>query len=414
MASSPALLSVSKQFVHSYYKILHQSPHELHRFYKESSSFTCGSEATYGASEETVCGLEGITKKIQQLEFQNCRVTLSVVDAQSSVQGGIIIMVVGHLSNREESPRKFVQTFYLAEQSSTTSKGYYVHNDIFRYLDEPQEETEDQENEEQEEFAPPEPSPPQEVNKSKESRPAVSEETHAPKVQKEVLQQSESPKPTPVAATANIQEREESPKPSAPVKKVAPAAPVEDNKLPISWAGVISKAQPQADQPNAASVVVNKGAVPSVAPQKTAATPARKEERPAGNASLFVSNVPFTATEEQVRAIFTKFGEVKSVSVNNNKGLAFIDMANPDIALRAIDSGRNGELALEGRTLSVAEKKPQKQGGSFRGDKDRGDQRGPRVDKRDQRGDRGERGERVDRGERINGKTSAPREQRRQ
>jgi len=132
-----------------------------------------------------------------------------------------------------------------------------------------------------------------------------------------------------------------------------------------------------------------------------------------------VSNVPFTATEEQVRAIFTKFGEVKSVSVNSNKGLAFIDMANPDIALRAIDSGRSGELALEGRTLKVEEKKPPKQGG-FRGDKDRVDQRGPRVDKRDQRGGErgGERvvggGERVDRGERINGKTSAPRDQRRQ
>jgi len=411
MASSGStLLSVSKQFVHSYYKILHQSPQELHRFYKEGSSFTCGSEATYGASEETVSGLEAITKKIQQLDFQNCRVTLSVVDAQSSVQGGIIIMVVGHLANKEESPRKFVQTFYLAEQSSTTSRGYYVHNDIFRYIDEAQgEDLEEEGDEEQEEIVAPEPSPPKEVNKPKESRPTVSEETPAPKVQKEAPQQAEpSPKPTPVAATNTNQEREESPKPSAPVKKTAPAAPVEDSKT-ISWAGLISKAQPQAEQTNAASVV-NKGTPPAAAPQKAASSAPRKEERPAGNASLFVSNVPFNATEEQVRAIFAKFGEIKSVSVNNNKGLAFIDMANPDIALRAIDSGRNGELAMDGRTLSVAEKKPQKQGGSFRGEKDRGDQRGPRVDKRD----RGDRGERVDRGERINGKTSAPREQRRQ
>jgi RNA recognition motif-containing protein len=402
MASSPTLLSVSKQFVHSFYKILHQSPQELHRFYKESSSFTYGSEATYGTSDETVSGLEGITKKIQQLEFQNCRVTLSVVDAQSSIQGGIIIMVVGHLSNREESPRKFVQTFYLAEQSNATSRGYYVQNDIFRYLDEPQEESEGQEGEQQKEFAPSEPSPPPEVNK--ESRPAVSEETPVSKVQKEAPQQSEpSPKPTPVATGANIQDREESAKPPAPVKKVTPPAPIEDNK-PISWAGVISKAQPQAE-PSTAPAIVNKSTVS----QKATAAPARKEaERPAGNASLFVSNVPFSATEEQVRAIFVQFGEVKSVSVNTNKGLAFIDMATADIALKAIDSGRNGELVLEGRTLSVVEKKPQKQGGSFRGDKD---QRGPRIDKKDQRGDKGDR---VDRGERINGKTSAPREQRRQ
>jgi hypothetical protein len=59
-------------------------------------------------------------------------VTLSVVDCQASQSGGIIVVVVGYLSNNGENPRKFVQTFFLAEQS----KGYFVLNDIFRYIEE--------------------------------------------------------------------------------------------------------------------------------------------------------------------------------------------------------------------------------------------------------------------------------------
>lgn len=54
------------------------------------------------------------------------------VDAQSSANGGIIIQVIGEMSNHGEAWRKFVQTFFLAEQPN----GYFVLNDIFRFLKE--------------------------------------------------------------------------------------------------------------------------------------------------------------------------------------------------------------------------------------------------------------------------------------
>ena len=54
------------------------------------------------------------------------------VDAQSSANGGIIIQVIGEMSNNSEAWRKFAQTFFLAEQPN----GYFVLNDIFRYLKE--------------------------------------------------------------------------------------------------------------------------------------------------------------------------------------------------------------------------------------------------------------------------------------
>lgn len=56
------------------------------------------------------------------------------VDSQASFDN-ILVAVVGEISNKSEPSRKFVQTFVLAEQPN----GYYVLNDIFRYLTEDEE-----------------------------------------------------------------------------------------------------------------------------------------------------------------------------------------------------------------------------------------------------------------------------------
>ena len=61
------------------------------------------------------------------------------MDAQSSANGGIIIQVIGEMSNHGDPWRKFVQTFFLAEQPN----GYFVLNDIFRFLKEETVESDD-------------------------------------------------------------------------------------------------------------------------------------------------------------------------------------------------------------------------------------------------------------------------------
>lgn len=88
--------------------------------------------------------LQEIHAGITSIGFQDCKVFIHSVDAQSSANGGIIIQVIGEMSNKGESWKKFVQTFFLAEQPN----GYFVLNDIFRFLkeetveDEPSEESE--------------------------------------------------------------------------------------------------------------------------------------------------------------------------------------------------------------------------------------------------------------------------------
>ena len=51
------------------------------------------------------------------------------MDSQESLKN-ILVQVIGEISNKAKPHRKFVQTFVLAEQPS----GYYVLNDIFRYI----------------------------------------------------------------------------------------------------------------------------------------------------------------------------------------------------------------------------------------------------------------------------------------
>ncbi|TFK19443.1 hypothetical protein FA15DRAFT_682941 [Coprinopsis marcescibilis] len=120
---------VGWQFVPQYYTFVNKEPHRLHCFYKKESTFIHGTEGEEG---KPCYGQQEIHKKISAIGFQDCKVFIHSVDAQSSANGGIIIQVIGEMSNRNEPWRKFVQTFFLAEQPN----GYFVLNDIFRFLKE--------------------------------------------------------------------------------------------------------------------------------------------------------------------------------------------------------------------------------------------------------------------------------------
>jgi hypothetical protein len=76
-----------------------------------------------------------IQERIKALDFSDCKVRVSNVDSQAS-SDNIVIQVIGETSNKGGEPKKFVQTFVLARQTS----GYFVLNDIFRYIKEEVEE----------------------------------------------------------------------------------------------------------------------------------------------------------------------------------------------------------------------------------------------------------------------------------
>jgi RNA recognition motif-containing protein len=73
---------------------------------------------------------------------------------------------------------------------------------------------------------------------------------------------------------------------------------------------------------------------------------------------IFVGNLPFSANEADVRALFAQYGTVESFALITDRdtgrprGFGFVEMANADAA-RAIQ-GLNGHT-IDGRALKVNE-----------------------------------------------------------
>ncbi|MBV9344246.1 MAG: RNA-binding protein [Gammaproteobacteria bacterium] len=85
---------------------------------------------------------------------------------------------------------------------------------------------------------------------------------------------------------------------------------------------------------------------------------------------LYVGNLPFTATEEGVRALFAAHGAVEKVSLITDRdtgrprGFGFVEMSNAD-ASRAMQA-LNGK-DFEGRALKVNEAQERERSGGGRG-----------------------------------------------
>lgn len=87
---------------------------------------------------------------------------------------------------------------------------------------------------------------------------------------------------------------------------------------------------------------------------------------------LYVGNLPFGASEEDLKNLFTEAGAVESVKIvvdaysGRSRGFGFVEMASKAEGEKAI-SLLNGKTFME-RALVVNEARPQKKkGGEFRG-----------------------------------------------
>ncbi|XP_068305682.1 nuclear transport factor 2-like isoform X1 [Pyrus communis] len=127
-APAPSAQLVGNAFVEQYYHILHQSPQLVHRFYQDSSSL---SRPDTKGNMSTVTTMQAIGEKIQSLNYGDYTAEIKTADSQESYEKGVIVLVTGCLTGKDNVGRKFAQTFFLAPQE----KGYYVLNDVFRYIE---------------------------------------------------------------------------------------------------------------------------------------------------------------------------------------------------------------------------------------------------------------------------------------
>ena len=78
--------------------------------------------------------------------------------------------------------------------------------------------------------------------------------------------------------------------------------------------------------------------------------------------NIFVGNLPFTASESDLRGIFAEYGEIESVAIitdrdtGRSRGFGFVELsadARSQHAIRDLDG-----MDLDGRNIKVNEAKP--------------------------------------------------------
>lgn len=115
---------------------------------------------------------------------------------------------------------------------------------------------------------------------------------------------------------------------------------------------------------------------------------------------LYVGNLPFQTTSEDLRAHFAQAGNVESASVvedrmtGRSRGFGFVEMTTPEEATAAIEQLNGKDFG--GRTLTVNEARPRTDrpagggyggggnrggGGGYGGGRDRGDRDRGRNDR---------------------------------
>ncbi|KAK9159925.1 hypothetical protein Syun_006266 [Stephania yunnanensis] len=161
--SVPTAQVVGNAFVHQYYHILHQSPELVYRFYHDSSKLgrpgadgamssitTMQNYRSMDVGKTLVCSpyiilvaneaanvwvdMQAINEKILSLGYSDYLAEIKTVDAQESYNGGVLVLVTGYLTGKDGVKRNFTQSFFLAPQD----RGYFVLNDIFRYVEDVQ------------------------------------------------------------------------------------------------------------------------------------------------------------------------------------------------------------------------------------------------------------------------------------
>ncbi|KAH9298846.1 hypothetical protein KI387_030528, partial [Taxus chinensis] len=367
----PSASVIGNAFVHQYYNVLHQSPQMVFRFYNDSSKL--GRPEPNGELS-CITTMEAINEKIVSLDYGEYKAEIKTVDSQESFNHGVLVLVTGALLGKTVR-RNFTQSFFLAPQE----KGFFVLNDVFRYLEEPQQ-LEPRSGlfngaSDQAINAPPaeaveELAPVQELHEAEEQAPQLDEELpveeerafpseheegsgaeeEASSLETAEVVQSEQP----VAADISVVPPEEAPKKSyASIVKVtkkysspvqAPAV-VRTVSANVEWQAIVPTQSPLASEPLA----------PPSAPESS-----NSIEAEADGCSIYIKNLPLNATTTQLDEEFKKFGPIKpgGIQVRSNKQHGFCYGFVEFESSSSVQSAIEAAPIIGGRQAYVEEKRP--------------------------------------------------------
>ncbi|RZC59980.1 hypothetical protein C5167_021735 [Papaver somniferum] len=382
----PSAQVVGNAFVEQYYHILHKSPELVYRFYQDASVL---SRPGLNGVMSTVSTMNAINQKILSLNSTDYKAEIKTADAQYSHVDGVIVLVTGCLTGKDNVGRKFTQSFFLAPQE----KGYYVRNDVFRYLDEDQvlkpetvlvngtseSITAAPVPQELEPSHVPEPVPDTTAPIEKELSNGVEVHEH-PNNEVEVVVQEEIVEEPPQVQPVQIEARQ----------LAEPAVPVVQGDAPKkSYASIVKVAKANAGPAPVnvptTTIKLKPATAGQKAPAPAAPTPAHGASAPNSNSapansnvveeveghSIYIKNLPTTATDEQVEKEFKSFGPIKpgGVQVRSNKGFCFgfVEFEHLSSMQNAVKAG---SVTIASRQVYIEEKRTTTRGkgrGNFSG-----------------------------------------------
>jgi RNA recognition motif-containing protein len=74
---------------------------------------------------------------------------------------------------------------------------------------------------------------------------------------------------------------------------------------------------------------------------------------------LYVGNLDYSATNEQLEELFSKYGKVNQVDIIPGRGFGFVEMSDPSEAEKAKEELDGTDFA--GRTLRIDEARPRRE-----------------------------------------------------
>uniref|UniRef100_A0A8C5UTF3 G3BP stress granule assembly factor 2 n=1 Tax=Microcebus murinus TaxID=30608 RepID=A0A8C5UTF3_MICMU len=372
----PSPLLVGREFVRQYYTLLNKAPEYLHRFYGRNSSYVHGGVDASGKPQEAVYGQNDIHHKVLSLNFSECHTKIRHVDAHATLSDGVVVQVMGLLSNSGQQPSP-------EPVQENANSGYYEAHPVTNGIEEPLEESSHE----------PEPEPESET-KPEEMKPQVEE-----KNLDELEEKSATPPPAePVSLP------QEPPKAfswaSVTSKNLPPSGTVSSSgipphvKAPVSQPRVEAKPEVQSQPPRVREQRPRerpgfppRGPRPGRGDMEQNDSDNRRIIRYPDSHQLFVGNLPHDIDENELKEFFMSFGNVVELRINTkgvggklpNFGFVVFDDSEPvQRILIAKPIMFRGEVRLnvEEKKTRAARERETRGGGDDRRDIRRND-RGP-------------------------------------
>ncbi|KAG6526222.1 nuclear transport factor 2-like isoform X2 [Zingiber officinale] len=341
---------IAKAFAIEYYHLLTRTPEFVFRFYKEGSML---SRPDPRGEMTSVIGMDAINEELLSVDYSEYDAVIKTLDAQESLDGSVTILVTGYLAGNDGVKKNFTQSFFLATQET----GYYVLNDIFRLLDEandqpsvsawtsgdsehlapePAEQLEQEKLDEAETIDP-----------SAEISCSVKEEVQAGKEIDEISKSLQAVTLNPSSSTT----LEESPpsKSYTSIVNIMKENPTPPVSLPVpSKPAVVSIGQPASPTSIPALVIENASGSPNTTDSYSSPEPE------AVGYSIHLRNLPLNVTPEQLHEEFKKFGPIKpggiQVKLLKQSGICFgfVHFEVADAVARAIEPATEACTEMRG------------------------------------------------------------------